>query len=66
MLLQIPQAAFHREAVARKTERYYKMLRSMPLETAQQPHETEIVPYEALWEMTIESMDLKIYKVRKK
>jgi hypothetical protein len=66
MLLQIPQASFHREAVARKTERYYKMLRSMPLEMAQQPHETEIVPIEALWEMTIESLDLKIYKQKKR
>lgn len=64
MLLQIPQAAFHREAVARKTERYYKMLRSVPLEAARQAHEIEIVPYEVLWETTVAALDLKIHKFK--
>lgn len=62
MLLQIPIANFHREATARKAERYLKMLQSEAGDSANQAHEIEIVPYEALWEMAIESLQLKIYK----
>ncbi|MCB9356799.1 MAG: hypothetical protein H6575_19725 [Lewinellaceae bacterium] len=66
MLLQIPLASFHREAVARKTDRYYKMLESVPLEAARQAHEIEIVPYEVLWAITVEALDLKIHKLKPK
>ncbi|GAB4495638.1 MAG: hypothetical protein OHK0019_25270 [Saprospiraceae bacterium] len=65
MLLQIPLASFHREAVARKTERYYKMLSDVPLEAARQAHEIEIIPYETLWDITVAALDLKIHKVKK-
>lgn len=65
MLLQIPLASFHREAVARKTERYFKMLSDVPLEAARQAHEVEIIPYETLWEITVAALDLKIHKVKK-
>lgn len=64
MLLQIPLAAYHREAVARKTERYFKMLSSVPLEAARQAHEIEIVPFEVLWEITVSALDLKIHKAK--
>jgi hypothetical protein len=64
MLLQIPLASFHREAVARKTDRYQKMLDSMPLEAARQAHEIEIIPYEVLWDITVSALDLKIYKIK--
>ncbi|MCS7037683.1 MAG: hypothetical protein RMJ33_01760 [Saprospiraceae bacterium] len=56
MLLQIPQAAFHREAAARKAQRYHDMLGQMPVELANQPHEIEVIPYEDLWEMTLEML----------
>lgn len=62
MLLQIPIANFHREAVKRKTEKLQKQLDTVPLEAANQTHEIEIVPYEALWNMTLESLQLKIHK----
>lgn len=65
MLLQLPLASFHREAVARKTERYYKMLSDVPLEAARQAHEIEIIPYETLWDITVAALDLKIHKVKK-
>ncbi|MBL7826818.1 MAG: hypothetical protein JNJ57_09315 [Saprospiraceae bacterium] len=64
MLLQIPIANFHREATARKAERYLKMLQSEEAGSASQAHEIEIVPYEALWAMALESLQLKIYKKR--
>ena len=54
MLVQIPEAAFHREAAARKGERYLAQLKEMPLEIANQPHEIEIIPYEDLWQMMLD------------
>lgn len=65
MLLQIPQASFHRNAVIRKTERYLKNLEEVPLEAARQAHEIEIIPYEVLWDMTVDMLDLKIVKLKK-
>ncbi|MBL7795823.1 MAG: hypothetical protein JNJ90_04895 [Saprospiraceae bacterium] len=56
MLVQIPEAAFHREGAARKAEPWLKQLRQMPLELANQPHEIEIIPYEDLWEMMLDSL----------
>ena len=64
MLLQLPLASFHREAVARKKEKLLKMLKDVSLEVANQTHEIEIIPYEQLWEMTISSLELKIQKVK--
>ncbi|HMX39517.1 MAG TPA: hypothetical protein PKD78_04285 [Saprospiraceae bacterium] len=66
MLLQIPLANFHREAALRKTERYRKQLQDLPLETANQSHEIEIIPFEALWEMTIGLLEAKIYTAKKR
>lgn len=66
MLLQIPLATFHREAVLRKVEKHYKNLLSVPLESATQMHEVEIIPYEQLWAMITKSLELKIYKPKKK
>jgi hypothetical protein len=62
MLLQIPQANFHREASSRKAKRLYDQLQTVPLEAASQAHEIEIIPYEVLWEMALESLQLKIWK----
>ncbi len=61
MLLQVPQANFHREASSRKAERYYKQLRTVPLDAANQAHEIEIIPYEILWELVLESLQMKIW-----
>lgn len=66
MLLQIPAAAFHREAVLRKTEPLLKQLRSVPLEVAYQTHEIEIIPYEDLWEMALEALPNKRQETRGK
>lgn len=62
MLLQVPQANFHREASSRKAERYFKQLQTVPLDAANQAHEIEIIPYETLWQMVLESLQLKIWK----
>ncbi len=65
MLLQIPKAAFHREAAVRKAERYRLMLGQMPIEMANQPHEIEIIPYEDLWEMALELLPQKRIRSRR-
>lgn len=49
MLVQIPAANFHPEAVARKTEKLLHLLESTPLQLANQTYEIEIIPYEELW-----------------
>jgi len=49
MLLQIPAANFHPEAVSRKTEKLFHLLESTPLQIANQAYEIEIIPYEVLW-----------------
>lgn len=64
MMLQIPIAYFHREGVSRKTAKYAKALQTVPLEVARQTHEIEIIPYEDLWEMTMTSLEMKIYQTR--
>ncbi|MCC6461832.1 MAG: hypothetical protein IT260_15260 [Saprospiraceae bacterium] len=59
MLLQIPEAGFHREAAVRKAEKYLEQLRTMPIELANQPYEIEIIPYEELWEMVLLQLSQK-------
>lgn len=55
-LLQIPAASFHQEMVVKKAQKYIDMLHTQPLEVAYQTHEIEIIPYEHLWEMAMESL----------
>ena len=57
MLLQIPAHNFHRVAVERKSAKYLKKLRLVPLDMAKQTHEIEIIPYEELWSMVISTLD---------
>jgi hypothetical protein len=57
MLLQIPTYAFHRERVARHTQKLFEMLCAVPMEVANQAYEIEIIPYEMLWQMTINALE---------
>jgi len=65
MLLQIPQTAFHVEAVKRKAERHYKKLKEHPLEITSQSWEVEIIPYEQLWEFALGSLSGRRVTFRK-
>ena len=60
MLMQLPAGRFHKEAVKRKAAPYLKKLESMPLDTANQAVELEIIPYEELWEYVMDSLDNKV------
>lgn len=64
MLLQIPDAGFHKTAVIRHADKYVKMLARVPLDFANQSHDIELIPYEDLWQMALDSLENTIYTVR--
>lgn len=59
MLLLIPGAQFAPKLVEQKSEVLREQLRELPVRIADQSNEIEIVPYEHLWEMVIESLKAK-------
>ncbi len=61
MLLCIPQAGFHRVAVSRRAAKYWDLLLKHPLEYANQGHQIEVIPYEVLWEMALDSLGTRIH-----
>lgn len=64
MLLQIPASGFHKNGLRLKTERYMDKLTAVPLDVANQPHEIEILPYEDLMALVLESLENKFYKYK--
>jgi hypothetical protein len=56
MLLYIPTSGFDPVQSSSKAEKYYQKLKETPLQIANQTHEIEVIPYEMLWEITIESL----------
>ena len=64
VLMIIPSSGFHKAAVERKAGKYVEKLRAVPLDVANQTHEVEIIPYEHLWEILVDFLDLKIYRAR--
>lgn len=53
MLEQIPKASFQLDEIERRTQDILEQLRNTPLETANQNHEIEIIPYDVLWSITL-------------
>ncbi|WP_273444828.1 hypothetical protein [Neolewinella agarilytica] len=62
ILLQFPVVAFHRNGVRRKTERYAKQLKDNPIDLANQSFEVEVLPYETLFELALESLEVKFQR----
>ncbi len=60
MILQIPIARFHEAAALRKAEKYHERLLANPIEDVNQAHSIEIIPYEDLWNMVVDSLGRKI------
>jgi hypothetical protein len=56
MLLQIPLAQFDEGLIEKRVERYRLKLEETPLQVANQTYEIEIIPYEVLWELALESV----------
>ncbi|MBK8968284.1 MAG: hypothetical protein R3D58_17400 [Saprospiraceae bacterium] len=64
MLLTLPDQGFHQTAVIRHAEKNVKRLAEVTLDFANQSHDIEIIPYEDLWQMALDSLDNTIYKPR--
>lgn len=56
MLLHIPTSGFDPVVSAAKAERYLQKLKETPLQVANQTHEIEVIPYEILWNIAMESL----------
>jgi len=65
MLMQIPSQSFHRAAVIRHASKHVQMLQKIPLDIANQSHDIEIIPYENLWEMALQSLDYSTKRVKR-
>ena len=57
MLIEMTKANFHPIRTERYTQDLLKKLESVPLELSEQPLEVEIIPYEQLWEITMELLE---------
>jgi hypothetical protein len=66
MLLKIIEAGFHRAGAERKAAKLRAKLESVPLEVASQVYETEIIPYEDLWDMALHSLENKFWSSGRK
>lgn len=56
MLLHIPTSGFDADLSVSKAAKHLQKLRETPLQLANQTHEIEVIPYELLWEIAIESL----------
>ena len=65
MLVKIPSNGFHRAGVIRKAAPIFDKLKSIPLDVANQTNEIEIIPYEDLWEMALDTLDNKFHRTKK-
>jgi hypothetical protein len=63
MLLQIPASGFHQAGVIRRAKKYQNKLEECPLEMAGQNYEIEIIPYETLWKMVVQSLEPAFHTV---
>jgi ribosomal protein L22 len=59
MLLEIPKAGFHRAGVQRKAAKYRVKLDQVSIADTRQQIMTEVVPFEDLWDMILDSLDNK-------
>lgn len=56
MLVIIPKGNYYKQRVQYRVKRYLRELKKSPLERAHQAHQVEIIPYEDLWEMILDTL----------
>ena len=66
MLIQLPASSFHKTAVIRATEKYYKKLRDTPVEATNQSIDVEIIPFEKIWEFILDGLDNRFHEPKRK
>lgn len=64
MLLQIPQSGFHRNGVERRAKRYLERMKTITINFNNQAHEIEILPFEELWRLILNTLDTKFFKLK--
>lgn len=66
MLLQIPIYGFQRRYVERNAEKHLAQLHTMPLAEAPQGPDIELIPYEDLWPMVLDSLGKRPYWAKRR
>jgi hypothetical protein len=62
-LLELPKNYFHKAAVQRKAAKHLERMKKYPLQKAGQANfNTEIIPFEWLWEAVISQLEYKFFK----
>ncbi len=56
ILLQLPRSDFNKMAFLRHSDVFYQKLLAMPIHKAKQGNESEIIPYETLYEFVLDSL----------
>ncbi|MCI4648421.1 hypothetical protein [Phaeodactylibacter sp.] len=64
-LLAIPKGNFHQAAVGRHAQKHLEKLKETPSSKTLEHHKLEVLPYERLWAIVFNSLDLQIIKVKK-
>jgi hypothetical protein len=59
MLLRIPQSDFKLKQIQSKTEKHYKQLLNTPWHAVNQHREVEVIPYENLWLIVLDSLQMQ-------
>jgi len=62
MLLKIPEAEYHPLRTIRYVKKYEQKLRENPFEISLKDIDVEIIPYEHLWEIILDILDLNLNK----
>ncbi len=62
MLQKLPQANFHPLRLERYVGKFHKRLKETPMNISEQSAEIEIIPYEHLWEIVIELLQMRLDK----
>ena len=66
MLLKIIESDFHQAGARRRASELKQKLSNVSFDNTQTAYETEIIPYEALWELALESLENKFWKPKKR
>lgn len=62
MLELLPKCGFVYDTVREKGKIFYTQLQTTPIESSNQNHEIEIIPYEDLWEMVLQNLGVQFKK----
>ncbi len=62
MLIQIPISGFHKSGVERRAKPYLKKMKTIEINFNNQAHEVEVLPFEVMWQLILDSLDTKFYR----